>query len=174
MNSDREAAWLWFWDRVIQAMSLSLQNKIHEPATKYILAIHESFDNVAESPKEFGDVLYNALLDEKCEFAKFFQKVELKSESASLFSMVQHTLRSLDDQTAFENKIRILLFKYSEYNITIPQLQLFGDIFIKTLKTVNENHWELVHDESWKWVWSITLSVVQTEFEKNQIFNDQK
>jgi len=175
-NSRRETAWLWFWDRIIRCMS-TVQKK--EPtvsldvspktALEYFFAIHESLNNVMESPVTFGVALYRALLNEQCEIANLFPKTEFESHSAHLVSMLGHTVRLLDDQVTFQNKIQSIAHQYRDYGIKIPQLQLFGNIFIKTLKAINNDQWSPMHNESWEWFWDIVIKLFRLELEKNKI-----
>jgi len=174
-NTRRESAWLWFWDHVIQVMTIDAQQKEAlvslnlppEKATEYALAMHDSFDTVLESPVVFGTDLYGALLNEQCELAELFA-TEFEFQSVRLVAILQHAIRLVDDQTSFQNKVRLLAHQYRGHNIKIEQFELFGRIFIKTLKAINDkNMWMPIYDEAWEWFWQIVVKIYQTESEQH-------
>jgi len=173
-NARRENAWLWFWDRIIRSMTISSQTTItsfvaREKVVDYFLAIHESLDNVMESPVDFGNKLYHALLNNQCEITNLFPKTDFESQSAHFVSILGHTVRLLNDQTAFQNKIRSFANQYQQYGIKISQLELFGEVFIKTLKVFNNGQWKPIHDEAWEWILHIVVKIFKIELEENNV-----
>jgi len=179
-NDRRENAWLWFWHRVIQMMSISAHKNeaivpldiSPEKVNDYVLAIHESFEYAMESPVILGSSFYQALLNEHKEIASLFSKTEFAYQSARFVAMMQHATRLLDDQSTFQNKMRSLSYQHRQYGVQIPQLQTFGTVFTDTLKAMNGDKWKKLHDDAWKWFWDLTIRLFrigleQTKYQKN-------
>jgi hemoglobin-like flavoprotein len=172
-NYQRENAWLWYWNRIIQIMSTSAQKKepivsldiTPETATEYIFAIYESFENVTDSPATFGKAFYQALVNGQCEIANLFAKTEFEFQCARIVAKTRHTLFLLDDQATFQEKVMSSAYQYFGHDIKIPQLQLFGEIFIETLKTTNNGQWQPIYSEAWEWLLRLIITVLQIELE---------
>jgi len=179
-NERRENAWLWFWHRVIQMMSISAHRNESivpidispEKVNEYTFAIHETFDYAMESPVVLGNTFYQALLNEHKEIASLFSKTEFAYQSARFVAMMQHATRLLDDQSTFQNKMRSLSYQHRQYGVKIPQLQTFGEVFTETLKAMNGSQWKKIHDDAWKWFWDLIIRLFrigldQTKYPSN-------
>jgi len=173
-----ESAWLLFWDKIIHFMSISSEKKEAVPLNlpqdtmmKYVFALHDSFDNVMQSPVIFGNKLYDALVDEQCEIANLFSKQDLDSQIVLFLSMMRHVLYLLADQEGFQSKILSLSYQYREYGVNVAKLELFGNIFIKTLKSINNDQWNSTHDEAWTWLRGIVIQLLKIASEENTTQN---
>jgi len=138
---------------------------------KYVFALHDSFDNVMQSPVIFGNKLYDTLVDEQCEIANLFSKQDLDSQIVLFLSMMRHVLYLLADQEGFQNKILSLSYQYREYGVNVAKLELFGNIFIKTLKSINNDQWNSTHDEAWTWLRGIVIQLLKIASEENTTQN---
>lgn len=166
-NNRRENAWLWFWDHIIAVMSIHAENETTilpfnlSPAKsiEYVSAIHDSLDNVIDqAPFEFVKRFYELLQHEQPALARTISPIMGQPENARFIAMLQHTIRLLDDQSAFQKKIILLVSRYHAYcNLSTFQFAALIQTFIRALKRANYPQWKPIHEEAWQWLSQLVI-----------------
>ncbi|ETO21548.1 hypothetical protein RFI_15655, partial [Reticulomyxa filosa] len=90
----REAAWMWFWARIIDRMTADnslipfAKDTTPQQYMEYAKAIHETFDAViADDPQHFSNTFYQDLLDSQPDIATLFKHTEIQQQGAKFISM---------------------------------------------------------------------------------------
>jgi len=154
----REAAWLWFWGRIINQMTHATQDNHYplisqfngkelqrEEMIAFAANVHDTFDTaLTTDPGAFASAFYKNLLDEEPEIAKLFsaQNTSFEVQSTRFIAMLNHAIKLLDDTNSFTIKLEALATKHVGYGVKIPMLQSFGDVLLKQVKTLNIEYYE--------------------------------
>mmetsp|Transcript_45981 Transcript_45981/g.41158 ORF Transcript_45981/g.41158 Transcript_45981/m.41158 type:complete len:386 (+) Transcript_45981:203-1360(+) len=149
----REAAWQWFWTRIITQMSHATQanhyplvNKFdgkeltREQMIEFAHYIHDTFDTALTiDPKGFAENFYKNLLNEQPDIAQLFKKknTTFEKQSTRFIAMLSHAIKLLDDTDTFTQKLESLSAQHVEYGVQIPMLQSFGTVLIGQVKELN-------------------------------------
>jgi len=149
----REAAWQWFWARIITQMSHATQANHYPAVTKFqgrelsreemirfAHSIHSTFDTaLTTDPKGFAENFYKNLLNEQPDIAQLFKKknTTFEKQSARFIIMLNHAIKLLDDTDTFTTKLESLSAQHVEYGVQIPMLQSFGSVLIAQVKSLN-------------------------------------
>lgn len=153
----REAAWQWFWSRIITQMSHATQAN-HYPAVttfqgreltreemiEFAHYIHSTFDTaLTTDPKGFAENFYKNLLNEQPDIAQLFRakNTTFEKQSARFIIMLNHAIKLLDDTDTFTQKLDSLSAQHVEYGVQIPMLQSFGSVLIEQVKTLNVKYY---------------------------------
>jgi len=182
----REAAWMWFWGRVIDRMAA--ENTLVPFALdmsprqymEHANNIHETFDAaIADDPQHVSDVFYEKLINNQPDIADLFQNTEIKQQGAKFVSMVRHCIHMLDDHRTFENKMVELGKTHEGYGVKLSQLQSFGDILIEVIRSYCPVIWTEKHTDSWQWFWRIVVNlfsrgILEKQEEKKDFLDELK
>ncbi|ETO25668.1 hypothetical protein RFI_11468 [Reticulomyxa filosa] len=92
----REAAWMWFWARIIDRMTADnslipfAKDTTPQQYMEYARAIHETFDAaITDDPQLFSTTFYQDLLESQPDIANLFKGIEIKQQGAKFISMVR-------------------------------------------------------------------------------------
>jgi len=162
----REAAWMWFWGRVIDRMTADnslipfAKDTTPQQYMEYARVIHETFDAViTDDPQSFITVFYQELLESQPDIANLFKHSEIKQQGAKFISMVRHCIHLLDDHRTFEYKMVELGKTHFTYGVELTQLQSFGDVFTDNLRRGTPLKWTDEHTKAWEWFWKIVVDL---------------
>eukprot|EP01084_Bolivina_argentea_P181014 312677_1 len=195
----REHAWQWFWNKTINAMSSATQanhfplmtefNGRHitpDDMVEFATNIHLTFDVALQSdPQGFAVEFYKTLLQQEPDIASLFSKSSMEEQAVRFISMLNHSIKLLDDTSTFGNKLEKLAAVHVEYGVEVNQLASFGDVLVRKTKELNMKlynkklnkndsdnkddfmeldilsvpKWTEKHDEAWKWFWKVVVGV---------------
>merc|ERR1719464_778461 len=143
----REAAWLWFWGRIINQMTHATQANHYplisqfngkelqrEEMIAFAHNVHDTFDTaLTTDPGAFASAFYQNLLKEEPEIALLFtaQNTSFEVQSTRFIAMLNHAIKLLDDTNSFTIKLEALATKHVGYGVKIPMLQSFGNVLLK-------------------------------------------
>jgi len=162
----REAAWMWFWARVIDRMSAGnnlipfARDTTPQQFLQNARAIHETFDGViSDDPQRFSVTFYQNLLEGEPDIANLFKNIEINQQGAKFISMVRHCIHLLDDHRTFEYKMVELGKVHHNYGVQVTQLQSFGDVLTNTVRRNSPLKWTEQHTKAWQWFWKIVVDL---------------
>eukprot|EP00485_Elphidium_margaritaceum_P005698 CAMPEP_0202688034 /NCGR_PEP_ID=MMETSP1385-20130828/3568_1 /ASSEMBLY_ACC=CAM_ASM_000861 /TAXON_ID=933848 /ORGANISM="Elphidium margaritaceum" /LENGTH=380 /DNA_ID=CAMNT_0049342909 /DNA_START=125 /DNA_END=1267 /DNA_ORIENTATION=+ len=153
----REAAWQWFWSRIMNQMSTATQANHYpqinqydgreltqEEMIRFAASIHSTFDTALTSdPKGLAAGFYKNLLAEQPDIAQLFENkhTTFETQSARFIVMLHHAIKLLDDTNTFTEKLESLSADHVAYGVQVPMLHSFGTVLIDSVKTLNVQYY---------------------------------